>query len=103
MVIVIARVRPLPGRRAELIALLTQVQEASRRDDGCVNYGYYSEIVDADSLVAVEEWRDGPALEAHLREPHVARLIGALPDLVEWPPAILAHDVAHSGPLPLPI
>jgi quinol monooxygenase YgiN len=102
MVIVIARVRPLPGRRDDLVALLREVQDASRLDDGCLNYGYFSEIADGDSFVAVEEWSDGSALEAHLRTPHVGRLIGALPDLVHWPPEIQAHEVSHSGPLPLP-
>jgi quinol monooxygenase YgiN len=102
MVIVIARVRPRPDRREELLALLREVQEASRRDDGCLNYGYYEELADPDALIAVEEWRDGDALAAHLRRPHVAKLVQALPDLVAAAPEIAAHEVARSGPLPLP-
>ena len=70
MVIVIARFRPRPDRRDEFLALLTDVQEASRADDGCVNYGYYENITDAASFIAVEEWRDTDALAAHLRTPH---------------------------------
>src|SRR3954451_9180850 len=100
-VIVIARVRPRPDTRQEFTALLTEVQEASRADDGCLNYGYYASIDDPDSYIAVEEWRDMPALEAHLRTPHVARLIDALPSNVAAPPEIVAHEVASSGPLPL--
>lgn len=72
MIIVIARVRPRPDRREAFVAVLEEVQEASRADDGCLHYGYYSEIADAASFIAVEEWRDMPALEAHLRQPHVA-------------------------------
>jgi quinol monooxygenase YgiN len=102
MVIVIARVRPRPDRRDELLALLREVQEASRGDDGCLNYGYYAEIADPDALIAVEEWRDQDALANHLRQPHVARLVQALPDLIAAPPEIAAHEVAASGPLPLP-
>jgi quinol monooxygenase YgiN len=101
-VIVIARVRPRAGTRGEFLTLLTEVEAASRTDDGCVNYGYYESITDPGALVAVEEWRDQAALEAHLAQPHVARLIGALPDMLDGPPEILAHDVASSGPLPLP-
>jgi quinol monooxygenase YgiN len=78
------------------------VQEASRRDDGCLNYGYYTEITDPLSFIAVEEWRDQEALEAHLRQPHIGRLIAALPELGDGRPEILAHAVAGSGPLPLP-
>ena len=67
------------------MALLEEVQAASRRDDGCLHYGYYTEITDPLSFIAVEEWRDEEALAAHLRQPHVARLIAALPELGETP------------------
>ena len=102
MVLVIARFKPRPDRREELVVLLSEVQEASRRDDGCINYGYYSEVADPVSLVAVEEWRDREALEAHLRTPHVARLIEGLPALGQEPPEITVHEIASSGPLPVP-
>src|SRR3954469_23507951 len=95
-VIVIARVRFRPEDREEVMALLSEVQEASRGDDGCLNYGYHTEISDPDSMVAVEEWRDMAALEAHLRTPHVARLIEALPRFAASAPEITAHEVAKS-------
>ena len=102
MVLVVARFRPRAERLDEFVALLKEVQAASRADDGCLNYGYYSEVDDPLQYVAVEEWRDMDALEAHLRTPHVARLIAALPDFADGPLDIAAHTVAHSGPLPLP-
>ena len=101
-VIVIARVRPRSDRHDEFVALLKEVQEASRADDGCLNYGYFSEVADATSFVAVEEWRDMQALEAHLRQPHVARLIAALPEHADAPPEIAAHVIESTEPLPLP-
>jgi quinol monooxygenase YgiN len=103
MVIVIARFRPRPERRDDLLTLLTEVQEASRRDPGCLNYGYYENITEGSSFVAVEEWRDMDALAAHLRTEHVGRLIAAIGDMAE-PEGfeIAAHEVARSGPLPLP-
>jgi quinol monooxygenase YgiN len=102
MVIVIAYFRPRADRREDFLALLEEVQEASRRDDGCLNYGYYANITDPASYVAVEEWADMAALEAHLRTPHVGRLIGAIGEMADAPPEIAAHEVARSGPLPLP-
>jgi quinol monooxygenase YgiN len=102
VVIVIARFRPRPERRDDLVALLEEVQAASRRDDGCLHYGYYTEITDPLSFIAVEEWRDHDALAAHLGQAHVARLIAALPELGDGRPEIAAHQVAASGALPLP-
>jgi|SRR3954454_5708232 len=101
-VYVIARVSPRPEARAELLELLAEVQGASRQDDGCINYGYYAELTDPDKLIAVEEWRDMDALRAHLRTAHVEKLVAALPRLLEGAPEIAAHEVAQSGPLPLP-
>jgi|SRR5882724_9719158 len=100
-VFVIARVRPRPETRDEMFALLNEVQEASRADEGCINYGYYAELADPDNLIAVEEWRDMAALQAHLKQPHVARLVEALPDMLDGRPEIVAHEVATSGGLPL--
>jgi quinol monooxygenase YgiN len=102
MVIVIARFRPRPDQLPEFVALLRDVQEASRGDDGCLNYGYYCEVADELQFVAVEEWRDMAVLEAHLRTAHVARLIAALPEHAAAPPEIAAHVVADTVPLPLP-
>jgi quinol monooxygenase YgiN len=100
VIIVIARARLRAELDDESVALLNEVQEASRRDDGCLGYGYYSNAADPRSFVAVEEWRDAEALKAHLTQPHVARLSAALPGLLEGPPEIQAHEVARSGPLP---
>ncbi len=102
MVIVIARFRPKAERLDEFLDLLEDVQAASREDDGCLAYGYHREISDEMAFIAVEEWRDMPALEAHLRQPHVGRLIAALPEHSAAPLQIAAHTVAESGPLPLP-
>ena len=92
MVIVIARFRPRADRRDDFVALL----------EGCLHDGYYSEISDPLSFIAVEEWRDEEALAAHLGQPHIARLIAALPELGDGRPEIAAHQVAGGGPLPLP-
>jgi quinol monooxygenase YgiN len=101
VVIVIARWRPRPERRDDLEAVLRDVQEASRADEGCLNYGYYSNVADPSSFIAVEEWRDEEALREHLRTPHVARLVAALPEMVEAGGLeIAAHEVASTGPLP---
>ena len=103
MVIVIARFRPRPERRDEFVALLEEVQAASRRDDGCLHYGYYTEITDPLSFIAVEEWRDQEALAAHLRQPHVPAWSQRCPTgdgrpelaATRWPPAAVAAGIAR--------
>ena len=101
MVIVIARFRPRPDRLDDFLAVLRDVQAASREDDGCLNYGYYREVADDLSFIAVEEWRDMDALASHLRTDHVARLISALPEHSSEPPELRTHVVADTVALPL--
>ncbi len=98
----IAQFRPKPDRIDDFLTLLEEVQAASRADDGCEHYGYYREIADDLRFVAVEEWRDMSALEAHLATPHVARLVAALPEHAAEPPSIAVHSISASSPLPLP-
>jgi quinol monooxygenase YgiN len=98
--IVIARVRCRPEQRAGLVELLTTLQEASRRDEGCINYGFSQTIEDENAFVAVEEWRDREALSAHLREPHIREFLAALPAAVDGMPEIASHEVSGTGPLP---
>ena len=102
MVIVIARFYPRPDRLDEFLAMLGEVEAASREDDGCLNYGYYRNITDELSFIAVEEWRDMDALASHLRTPHIARLISALPEHSAEPPQIATHVVERTTGLPLP-
>lgn len=101
-VLVIAQFRPRPDRLEEFLALLEEVQAASREDEGCEHYGYYREISDDLRFVAVEQWHDTAALEAHLATPHVAKLVAALPEHAAEPPSIAVHTVGQSSPLPLP-
>ena len=98
----IAKFRPKPDRLGEFLGLLEEVQAASREDEGCEHYGYYREISDDLRFVAVEEWRDMAALEAHLATPHVAKLVAALPEHAAEPPSIAVHTIDRTSALPLP-
>ena len=99
-VIVIARVRCRPEQRADLVALLERLQEASRRDEGCLRYGFSATIEDDNAFVAVEEWASRDALAAHLRQSHIAEFVRDLPAAIDTPPEVAMHEIAGTGPLP---
>ena len=65
MLLVIGRVRCAPEQREELIAQLERMQDDSRREDGCLRYGFFAAVEDEQSFIAVEEWEDRPALDRH--------------------------------------
>ena len=53
---------------AEMKAQIT----ATRAEDGCLHYGFSRDVLDPDTLVISERWRDNDALAAHFASPHMA-------------------------------
>ena len=96
----LARFRPRPDRRDDFVALLEEVQAASRRDDGCLHYGYYTEITEPLSFIAVEEWADRDALDRHFAEPHLQAFAGRLRELVSEAPEVAIHEIAGTEGFP---
>jgi quinol monooxygenase YgiN len=99
MILVTARVVIQPEHRDTVQAVLVEVQAASRLDDGCESYGYFESIDEPNVFSAIEMWRDREALDAHLRQPHIRKLVEALGTYTATPPEIVAHTVTASGPL----
>jgi quinol monooxygenase YgiN len=80
-VVVVATIRPLPDRRAEVIAALEAViARVHAEDDGCLLYALHE---GRDRLVMVEKWSTAEALAVHGRGAAIAELTKALDGLVE--------------------
>ena len=54
----------------ELKALLTDMVEASRAEDGCLFYYIHQLTQKPTTFVVLESWRDDEALEGHKHSPH---------------------------------
>jgi quinol monooxygenase YgiN len=100
MLLVIGRVKCDSENREELIELLGQMQDDSRKEEGCLRYGFFAAVEDQDSFVAVEEWEDREALDRHFAEPHLARFSGRLLELVSGRPEVAIHEVSATSPFP---
>jgi len=100
MLIVTGRVSAIPEKRDEMVAALEVMQEASRREDGCLRYGFYTALEDPLSFIAVEEWTDRAALDAHFAQPHLKDFTTRLGSLVAAQPEVAIHEVAETSPFP---
>ena len=100
MVIVIARAGCPPERREELVGLARWMQNESRQEPGCINYGFYVSIEDPTEFVAVEEWESAEALRAHFGAPSVARFGAELSPLLDRPPSVEIHVVERTTDFP---
>jgi quinol monooxygenase YgiN len=100
VILVIGRVSCEPANREALIALLTKMQDASREEDGCIRYGFFSAVEDPNGFVAVEEWTDREALDRHFAEPHLQEFASGLLELVSERPEVAIHEVAGTSDFP---
>jgi quinol monooxygenase YgiN len=100
MLLVIGRVRCDPERREELIALCETMQDNSRREEGCLRYGFFQAVEDPLSFVAVEEWADRDALDAHFAQPHLREFTRALLERVSETPEVAIHEIADTQAFP---
>lgn len=100
MLLVIGRVHCLPERRDELVGLFTEMQDNSRREAGCLNYGFFAAVENPLSFVAVEEWADREALDRHFAQPHLQDFVRSLPQVVSSQPEVAIHGVVETKPFP---
>ena len=98
--IVVGRVSCAAEHRAALVALLERMQEESRREPGCLRYGFFAAVEDPLTFVAVEEWADREALDRHFAKPHLQEFSRGLAALVAQPPEVAIHEVAETSPFP---
>ena len=100
MILVIGRVSCEPENRATLVGLLEQMQNDSRREDGCIRYGFFAAVEDPNSFVAVEEWVDREALDAHFQQSHLQEFSRGLLEVVSSQPEVAIHEIASTSDFP---
>lgn len=92
MIHVVAEIRLAPEARARFLEEFGRLVPSVRAEDGCLEYAGAVDLasglaaappVRADVVTVIEKWRDVPALEAHLRTPHMAGYRKAVQGLVQ--------------------
>lgn len=72
MIIVLAKVTPKPGKKAELFELVKGVMAKTRQETGCISYTLMDDPQDPTGCMFVEEWESKAALLEHSQTQHVA-------------------------------
>ncbi|WP_086608136.1 putative quinol monooxygenase [Erythrobacter donghaensis] len=72
MILIVGTIRIPPGTLDKIRPVMSEMIEASRREDGCLHYAYALDVLDAGLIHVIEKWRDRAALDAHFAAPHLA-------------------------------
>lgn len=72
MILIAGFLKYPPGGIDMLSEAMHTVVEATRREDGCINFDFAVDIADPTRLIVFERWRDQKALDGHIGSPHFA-------------------------------
>ena len=72
MIVVMARFKYKPGKKAEMLAAAKELIAATRQEQGCISYCLLEDPYLENSLTFVEEWSDKEALQRHFTMQHIA-------------------------------
>lgn len=73
---------PKPDRAAELRTALHQLQQTSRKDQGCIEYSVYASD---GRFVLIEGWESRADLDSHNEREHVRDFVDISADLLSEP------------------
>ena len=93
MIVIAGNIKVRPERREEAVRAALAMVEATRREQGCVSYAFYGDLVEQGTFFLFEEWESDAALAAHFQTEHMARFQQQVPALLAGPPTIKRYVV----------
>jgi quinol monooxygenase YgiN len=100
MLVVRFKVTCQPGKAEHALGLFEPVVAPSRALDGTVSFDIARDITDPNAIIAVEVFEDRDALDRQEALPEVAKVLGALPELIAAPPeATIFHVSSTESPM----
>jgi len=84
-VFVFARLHAADGKRHDVLQAMHEVQGPTREEPGCLAYGAFRSVRDADEFYIHSRWRDVASFERHAGLPHTVRFLEAVEPLLDHP------------------
>jgi len=101
MIIVLGEItadaKAIEGARAALV----KMQDETRKESGCISYGFSIDVGDASCIIIAERWKSMDDLNAHMKTPHMAEFGKAVGSIKPTGMSIKAYDIAGEVKLPL--
>ena len=97
MIVIRFKVQCQPDRIEEALAAFAAVVPASRRIDGVISFDIARDVVDPNSIVAVEVFEDEAVRGRQESLPEVGRVMSLLPEIVTAPPEATVFQVSSAA------
>jgi quinol monooxygenase YgiN len=92
MIVVVGSFRIPPSMVEFVRPAMAVMIAASRAEQGCIEYAYALDVLDAGLVRVSEKWRDRDALEAHFRTAHIAEWRAQVSALALTERVLTAHE-----------
>lgn len=96
VVIAVAEMFGISGRRGELAALLERFERWAAGEPGCRRYTFAVTLADPSRFVLVSEWESQDALNAHYESAEFAKFQFELDGLLARPSALTVYSGASA-------
>lgn len=90
---VVARVVAISENVERVKAILMELIEQTRAEEGCIQYQLLQNHAAPTDFTFVEEWTDNAALDAHLASPHIETASEQLEGLIVEEPDIRLYKL----------
>lgn len=81
MLLIVGTVRMPAGNMERARPIMKRMAQASRAEDGCVDYGYAEDVFDPGLIHVKELWTDQASLDSHFATAHIAEWRASWPSL----------------------
>lgn len=98
MLLIIGTVRLPADNVPNALPAMKRMAEESRAEDGCIEYGYAEDVLDAGLIHVKEIWRDQAALDRHFASDHIAEWRAQWPVLGIGDRNLRVYDVGEPRP-----
>jgi quinol monooxygenase YgiN len=99
MILITGQARLLADQREETLATAAQMRAHAMSEPGCLEYRFWVEVEDPNSLLLFELWEDPASLDAHLAGPHMPGFAKAFRAGLDGIFDLTRFEVASSGAL----
>ncbi|MDY6938821.1 MAG: putative quinol monooxygenase [Cyanobacteriota bacterium] len=84
----VAVLKAQTGKFDELVAVLEELARETRQEPGALQYGFYSDQKDPNTILSFEEWQDADVESAHWKTPHLTSAVEKFQDILDGEPTI---------------
>jgi len=93
MIVITGRAQVAADKREAFRPVAERQVTLSRKEAGCLGYGYYEDAMDPGTFLFYEEWKDQTAVDFHFAQSYCLEFMAAVGELATNTPQVVIHQV----------